>query len=103
MQNKNLAPGGSTTVTATPEDSNGNPGALGGNAPTWSAPGTGSGLSLNVAGDGLSAIVTAAADAPPGVTVITVTGQDASSATFNTAFSITIAEQPAAEFGFSFS
>jgi hypothetical protein len=104
MQNNNLAPGGSTTVTAAPEDASGNPGGMQPtNVPTWSTPLPATGLSLVASADGFSAVVTAAATAPPGVTTITVQGTNSGGGGFNSAFTITIAEQPAREFGFTFS
>jgi hypothetical protein len=100
MFNQNLNPGRTVIFTATPtSDAENDPGALmPGAVPTWSVPAPASGVSIVPAADGMSASVTAAATAPPGVTDFTINGQLASGYSVATEFTVTIPDQPATGF-----
>lgn len=96
MQNISIDPGHFKRATVTPLDANENLGTVV-QAPTWTADAP---LALSNITDGYGADVAVPANCPPGVYTVTVNGK--SSILFSTAFTVTVAAQPASHFGFSF-
>jgi hypothetical protein len=101
MQNQNLSPNQTVTVTAAPVDQNGNPGLLNSTtgAPTWGSSNTAI-ATVAAASNGLSAIVTAGST--PGVATITVSGFNPSGLNFASTFTVTVGELGAVVFVFTF-
>lgn len=96
LPNINLTMNQSVTVTAVPEDANGNPGDITGNL-TWSQP---SGIQVNQSGSGLSAVITAGTT--PGVYQVNVSGTSSTGGTITSSFDVTVAEAPATQIAFTF-
>lgn len=87
----------SVTVTATPEDANGNPGTIV-QAPTWSAP---AGITVTPSQDGLSAVV--ASGTTPGTFQVDVkfTAVNLGPSIVDS-FDVVVSEVPATQVVFSF-
>lgn len=100
MQNVTMSPGQAFTATALPQDAAGNPALmLPGNVPAWAVlPATG--LTVTPSSDGFSALINGAAT--PGTFNITVTGQNSNNGGISGTFTVTVSENPATQFGFSF-
>jgi hypothetical protein len=99
LPNINMQINQQVTVTAVPEDGNGNPGSTQPNIPpTWSFP---TGITGTVAANGLSAVINSGTT--PGVYTVEVTDQPvAFGSTFTSSFTVTVAEQPATQMVFNF-
>lgn len=98
LPNITLNPNQSVTVTATPEDANGNPGTYTGSKPSWAGP---SGITITPAADGFSSVI--AAGLATGVFQVDVTSQPVSfGPNIVNSFDVTVQEQPATQLVFSF-
>ena len=102
LQNTSFSIGQSEVIVALPEDSNGNPGLLGsGNVPSWSINPNSpqSGITITPAANGLSATIAAQT---PGSYQVDVKGQNSVGGQLTSSFTVTVVENPASQFGFTF-
>lgn len=95
MQNVTMAMNQHFTATCYPVDANSNPGTVT-FPPAWSASPTG--LTLAPSTDGMTCVVTSGTT--PGTFTVTASAQGAPETTpFTSAFTVTLAENPATSFG----
>jgi hypothetical protein len=100
LPNTSLTAGQSETVTAIPEDANGNPGSIAaGSIPTWTSSSS-TVASVTPASDGLSAVVAALS---AGTTTVTVAGESSfADSSISGQFTVTVTEAAATQIGFTF-